>query len=207
MILTRIMRRACVGAVAIWTCLAPACGGDDGGSGIDHEGEAGRPVPVHFDGWVPGVDATLGDHATSRFLIDSGAPVSLVDTDDFSDLATGWYDLDLQVGELTFPATEVGAYDLFTGDQTGPDALTGIIGGNVLTSFALSLDYQGQRVWLEDGEPAALPDELAAGAVGDPIEVGARVAGGGTFSIAGERRVIDATRFLVRAAAEDMDDA
>jgi len=202
-----MMRGGCA-AVAIAVCLTAtsACGGGDGDDvDLDFEGEPGRAIPAAFDGWVPGVDASLDGSAASHFLIDTGAPVTLVDTDDFSALAEGWHALDLELGGLRFPGLEVGALDVFAYVQTQGEPFTGIIGGNILTSFALSLDYQGGRVWLER-EPADLPADLSADAVDAPIAIDALVAGGGAFRVGGELREIGATRFLVRVAVEDQAD-
>jgi len=151
------------------------------------------------------VSASLGGAESAPFLIDTGSPVMLADTDDH-DLADGWHVLDLELGDLHFSGLQVGAFDVFAGGEAGSAPFSGIIGGILLGDFALSFDAQGGRVWLEDGPPAELPAELAAGAVGPAVEVDARVAGGGRFMIAGEVRPVGATRFLVRVAVEDQDD-
>jgi hypothetical protein len=197
-----MMRGGWAAAIAVCLTGAPACGGEEGGRTV--EGERGLPMAATFEGWVPGVDATLADHGGGHFLLDTGAPVTLADTDDFADLSSGWHDLDIELGELTFLDSAVGAFDVFTYQQTRAAPFSGIIGGDMVADFALSLDYQGGRVWLED-EPSDLPDGLDAGAVGDPITMDARVAGGGFFSAGGETREVGATRFLVRAEVEDPD--
>jgi hypothetical protein len=202
-------RGGCAAVVAV--CLAggaaaPGCGGGDDGAGSPtHEGEAGLPIAARFRGNVPGVSASLDGADLAPFLIDTGSPIMLADTDDH-DLDDGWHVLDLELGDLHFSGVQVGAFDVFKGGEAGSAPFSGIIGGSLLTDFALSFDPQGGRVWLEDGPPAELPAELAAGAVGPAVEVDAQVGGGGRFMIAGEVRPVGATRFLVRVAVEDQDD-
>lgn len=199
-----MMRGGGAAALAVCLAVAPACGGDDGGRVV--EGEAGRPIPATFEGWVPGVDATLDRHGDGHFLLDTGAPVTLADTDAFDDLDSGWHDLEIQLDDLAFLDSPVGAFDVFTYQQDRAAPFAGILGGDMLVGFALSLDYQGGRIWVED-EASELPDRLDAGAVGEPITVAARLEGGGFFSAGGETREIGASRFLVQAEVEDPDGA
>jgi hypothetical protein len=155
---------------------------------------------------VPGVSASLDGASFAPFLVDTGSPIILADTDDH-DLSDGWHELDLELGDLRFSGLEVGAFDVFGGGATGSAPFSGVIGGTLVSHFALSFDAQGGRIWLEDGPLAELPAELSADAVDDAIEVDAQVAGGGRFMIAGDTRPVGATRFLVRVAVEDQDDA
>ena len=204
-----MMRGGCGAVVAVrlaTAVAAPGCGGDDGGGPLAYEGEAGLPIAASFASGVPGVSASLDGGGLAPFLVDTGSPIILADTDEH-DLADGWHALDLELGDLRFSGLEVGAFDVFSGASVGTAPFSGVIGGTLLTHFALSLDSQGGRIWLEDGPPAELPAELAADAVGDPVDIDAQVAGGGRFMIGGDERPVGATRFLVRVAVEDQDDA
>lgn len=190
-----LRRRAVLAAL-----LSTACGGDDA---LEWEGVAGRPVPASFDQWVPGVSASAAG-VTRHVLLDSGAPLTLLDTDEFTGLDDGAHEVDVAIGELTFPSLEVAAYDVISYEQSRSPPIGGLIGGDILTAFAFSLDYKDGRVWLED-EPAARPEGVAPGSVDGPLEVRARVSGGGVFPVPGGDRVdVGATRFLVWAEAEDL---
>lgn len=179
-----------------------ACGGDDG---LEYGGTAGLPTPASFAGWVPSVSASA-DGTAATLLLDSGAPLTLLDNDHFTALPDGEHAVDLAIGQLDFPDLPVLAFDVINYPQSRQPPLDGLVGGDVLGAFALSLDYAGGRVWLDDaGEgAAALPAEADPGAVDPAIEVEADIAGGGLFGIPGASREVGATRFLVAAEVEDL---
>lgn len=178
-----------------------ACGGDDG---LDVEGTAGRPTTASFAGWVPSVAATA-DGAAGNLLLDSGAPLTLLDNDHFTALPDGEHAVDLVAGELAFPDLPVLAFDVINYPQSRQPPLDGLVGGDVLGAFAFSLDYAGGRIWLEDAD-SVLPAGVDAGAVDGAIEIEADVAGGGLVGIPGAAREVGATRFLVRAELEDLEE-
>ena len=180
--------------------LAFACGGDDG---LDYEGTAGRPMAASFDGWVPSIGASASG-ADGTLLLDSGAPLTLLDNDHFTSLEDGAHDVDLTAGDLTFPGLPVLAFDVINYQQSRVPPLDGLIGGDLLGAFAFSLDYAGQRVWLAEDD--ALPSGADAGALEDAIEVDADIEGGGVVGIPGATREVGATRFLVEAEFEDLPD-
>jgi hypothetical protein len=160
-------------------------------------------MPASFDQWVPGVSAEL-DGAPAHLLLDTGAPLTLLDSQR-TGLAIGGHEVDLTLAELAFPALPVLALDLLAYQQTRQPLLDGIVGGDVLTSFALSLDYRGETVWLEE-DPLPVPDGAEASVLAPAIELAARVSGGGEFRAPGApSREVGATRFLVRARVEDLD--
>ena len=186
-------------AAPLAVAVAGACGGDEP---LAWDGLAGRPIPAGFDQWVPDALAAV-DGSSHHLLIDTGAPLTLLDTDSIG-LATGAHEVDLALGDLTFPDLPVLAFDVVTYGQTRRPPLEGILGGDVLTSFALSLDYQGGQIWLEEAA-GPLPDGAEPSALAAPLEIPAEVAGGGVFTAPdGTRREVGATRFLVRASAEDL---
>jgi len=180
--------------------LVAACGGDDG---LDYQGTAGQPMAASFDGWVASVAASA-DGTDGTLLLDSGSPLTLLDNDHFTALDDGAHDVDLVAGDLTFPGLPVLAFDVISYPQSREPALDGLIGGDVLGAFAFSLDYAGQRVWLD--EDSALPAGADATALEDPVEVEADLAGGGVVGIPGASREVGATRFLVEADIEDLAD-
>ncbi len=178
--------------------LVAACGGDDG---LDYQGTAGQPMAASFDGWVASV-AGSADGADGNFLLDSGAPLTLLDNDHFTGLEDGAHDVDLVAGDLTFPSLPVLAFDVINYQQSRDPELDGLIGGDVLGAFAFSLDYAGQRVWLD--EQSRLPSGAEADALEDAVEVEADLAGGGVVGIPGAAREVGATRFLVEADIEEL---
>jgi hypothetical protein len=186
------MRRA----VALLLCAA--CGGDDD---LVYQGTAGRPMTASFSGWVPSVNAAVDDQG-GALLLDSGSPLTLLDNDHFTALPDGLHQVDLAIGELSFPGLPALAFDVISYAQGRVPPLTGIVGGDVLTSFAFSLDYAGGRIWLDDQDPA-LPAGAENAALGEPIEIAAEVAGGGVYNIPAASREVGATRFLVRIEIED----
>jgi hypothetical protein len=176
-----------------------ACGGDDG---LEYDGAAGLPTAASFAGWVPSVSADA-DGTAGNLLLDSGAPLTLLDNDHFTALPDGEHAVDLSIGALAFPDLPVLAFDVINYPQNRQPPLDGLVGGDLLGAFAFSLDYAGGRVWLDDGD-AALPAEADPGALADAIEVEADIAGGGVFGIPSGAREVGATRFLVSATVEDL---
>jgi hypothetical protein len=188
-------------ALVVGALVLAACGGDDG---LDYDGVAGRPTPASFAGWVPSIDASA-DGIAGTLLLDSGAPLTLLDNDHFTGLPDGEHTVDLAAGELRFPGLPVLAFDVVNYEQSREPALDGLIGGDVLGAFAASFDYAGSRIWLEDAE-SELPAGVDGTTLDDAIEVEAEIAGGGLIGIPGATREVGATRFLVHASIEDLAD-
>ncbi len=186
--------RALVAALVV-----AACGGDDA---LEYDGVAGRPTSASFAGWVPSVGASA-DGVGGTLLLDSGAPLTLLDNDHFTALDDGVHTVDLTAGELGFPGLPVLAFDVINYTQSREPSLDGLIGGDILGAFAFSLDYAGGRIWLDDAE-RELPDQADPAALDGAIETEADVAGGGVFGIPGGTREVGATRFLVQAEVEDL---
>ena len=186
--------RALVAALVV-----AACGGDDA---LEYDGVAGRPISASFAGWVPSVGASA-DGVGGTLLLDSGAPLTLLDNDHFTALDDGVHTVDLTAGELGFPGLPVLAFDVINYTQSREPSLDGLIGGDILGAFAFSLDYAGGRIWLDDAE-RELPDQADPAALDGAIETEADVAGGGVFGIPGGTREVGATRFLVQAEVEDL---
>lgn len=145
----------------------------DEGPEIVYEGSPGTPVPARFDGLVPTVEVRLDGAAPRPFLVDTGAPLTIVDATAYPGLADGAHRQDLEAFGLRFTAYPTVSWDLF-GDAA--DAPAGLVGGDLLRHFALSLDYQGQAAWLSDAfDPAAPP----------PVPVAAEPAASVPFALLG----------------------
>ncbi|MSP15246.1 MAG: hypothetical protein EXR73_01315 [Myxococcales bacterium] len=148
----RVARRASLVSCALAATISSAC---DGEGGLVYEGTAGQAVSVELMEMTPTVAGSIDGAAPVRFLVDTGAPITILDVDSFPDLTPGPNTVSLDAFGLRFPEYDVAAWDLFA---TPPGTLDGIIGGDLLIGFALSVDYRGERAWLADPfDPALLP--------------------------------------------------
>jgi hypothetical protein len=112
----------------------------------------------------PVVEVTVNGSGPYLFVYDTGAPGSLVDDDLAEEIGDAPYTVtvaDRTVSDVAFYITDV---DAMLG---GPSEIDGLVGTNVMGRFAVTLDRQRQRFWLDDE-----PDEASLGAcahvVGDP---------------------------------------
>jgi len=156
-----------------------ACGDD----GIDYDGTAGEPTPARFDAWVPAIDlsAASGDlDITGNVIVDTGAPFTILDVDTYG-YEDGKAATTLTGFGLTFPDYPVIAYDVF--DQSTGD-YDGLLGGDLLRHFALSLDYKGSLAWLRDADTTALPSGVS-GSFDDAVSIPFVLRGGGTGLVPG----------------------
>ena len=183
--------------------VGAACG--DGG--LDYDGEPGQPTPASFDFWVPVIDVTAGE-VTGEVVVDTGAPFTVLDRDVYA-LNDGTANVELDAFGLRFPSYPVISYDVF--DQSiGGHA--GLLGGDLLSHFALSIDYHGERVWLRDGGASELPNGVASTAVEPAVEVPFDLRGGGRALVPGDcpggcgTVSIDRTRVLAQVWLEDRAD-
>ena len=76
-------------------------------SSFEYEGVAGRPIPAVLETWVPGVPISVEGGAANTFLVDTGAPLTMLDRDDYTDLEDGKHALTLEAFELSFPELDV----------------------------------------------------------------------------------------------------
>ena len=181
-----------IGVLTVALALGACGGGDDGPPPVEWAGTPGAPVAARLDQWVPSVDVAI-DGAPRHVLIDTGAPRCLLDADAFGGAAPGPYDVELELGDLTYPDLEVGIYDVF-GAQSREPPLDGLLGADVFEQFALEVDYLAEEVTL-----AASPAD-SAGAVALDVSI----EGGGVLPIPGTGNSIEAgaTRVILRADAE-----
>lgn len=192
--------------LSLLLALLAACGDDV----LEYEGAAGQATAARLDAWVAAVPVRVDGAEARDFLVDTGAPVSMLDADSFPDRVEGATTVALDGFGLRIPGAPVLVFDVFAYEQPAEVALHGIIGGDLLRHFAVSIDYQNPRVWLEDA-PDGLPAGVAGAAVEDVIAMPASVRGGGRALVPGDCPggcgTVDlaATRFLVEVRLEDDD--
>jgi len=119
--------------------LAQGCQAPEHTFPFDYTGEPGIPVPVTFYSDVPQVEVVVDSGEPHDFLMDTGAPATLLDvaaygmdpgvvsTSTVETLGITVLDLDCALLNLFGGALSVG----------------GILGGDVLRHFAVTLDYRG----------------------------------------------------------------
>ncbi len=189
--------------------MALGCGDD---SLFDYQGEAGQPVAARVAGWVPGVDVTIAGTGPHNFLVDTGAPLTMLDGDSFSSYDDGQYELEVGGFGLVFPDYPIVVFDVFSFAQEDDHRFAGIIGGDLLQQFTLSIDYRGERLWLDDAWAGGMPAGVASDAVATAATIDAPVMGGGVAIVPGNcplgcgTRSLPATRVMVEVFLEDYPD-
>jgi hypothetical protein len=205
LVYSRGLRSRAVTAALVSACVAAlgACGGDD--DGIDYVGEPGALVTATFPGWVPQIAGFAGGQ-DGLFVVDTGAPATVLDRDSFGLAPDGLHDVELVGFGLRFPVHQAVVYDLFGGAPGSDGTPDGLIGGELLRHFALRLDYQGGRAALFAGTAPDGDAAVVEGAVTLRIE---RL-GGGTSLLPGDCGAqpcgaidLPATRLLLPARFED----
>lgn len=184
-----------------FAALALILGSCDGGAALEFEGELGVRTDAAFVADIPAVAVSIGGGDERWFLVDTGAPFTALDSDLYR-FPDGPRDVALFAFDLEFPRLEAVVFDVLPANAA-PLPLGGLLGGDILSHFALTCDRAGGQLWL-DGP-------VTAGAAGPPIAVSAEVKGGGRAfapgSCPGGCGVIDlpASRFLVTASVEDLE--
>jgi predicted aspartyl protease len=197
-------------AVGLGAALAlGACG--DNADGFTVVGETGQAVPATFDQWVPEVAGGLDGDTSRRLLVDTGAPLTILDRDSFPSLGKdGLHDADLEAFSLEFPGYQVARWDLF-GGVPGAGIPDGILGGDLVRHFALALDYHDGRAWLIDAyDPTVRPRGAETMPLDAPRTASFELAGGGRSLVTGDCAPdptcgtvdLHATRILVQARFE-----
>ncbi len=181
--------------VLVIALLASAC---DSAGGLDYSGTPGQEVPVTIANSVPVIDASA-DGAPGRFLVDSGSPASILD---LTGGQPGTRRVVLDAFALSFADVPVAVFDLFAGAE---EAVNGLVGGDVISGFDLTIDYRNQRGWLADDD--ALPAGVDPATIDDPVWTGAQLRGGGRLDVpgctTGDCSVhVGATRLLVEVSLE-----
>lgn len=156
------------------------------------EGEAGTPVVARFDRWVPSVEVEVVGVGGGWFLVDTGAPFTVLDTSELP-VAEGVHEVELGAFGLRLTDYEVAAFDALP-FAMGDEPLVGILGGDLLTELALGLDYAAGRAWLDDAPAGEAP-----------VAVELELAGGGRYDVPGGSLDLPATRVVARARVEGVD--
>jgi hypothetical protein len=150
-------------ALAAASSAAAGCGGGDGDD-FAVTGTSGTQVNAAFPGWVPEIRAGIGmeDHL---MLVDTGAPITICDRSAFASFtADGKHDVDWNAFGLGFPGYEVVSYDIFA-QPPGPGVDDGLVGGTLLSHFAVRFDYRGNHaaLYFDEDAPAGDPATVDTG--------------------------------------------
>ncbi|MBK8481271.1 MAG: aspartyl protease family protein [Proteobacteria bacterium] len=195
-------RRALLaGGAAVFACaLGLACGESAPVPTLRFEGEVGQRVPLQLVNGVPALAAVVDGGDAQLFLLDTGAPLTLLAQRAFPERPSGPQTLRLGAFGLAFPAAPAVMSALFASESAcaGPTP-AGVIGGDLLRQFGLELDLAGLQVALRAAEPAI--DEGAA--VSAPQVIPFRLRGGGTVHPTEDVSVqVGATRVIVPLRVE-----
>ena len=181
--------------------LAPlGCSSSTFDDNFTYIGDSNQVIPANFGGdLLPDVSVVVNNGAGKLFTVDTGAPFTILNAPSFPDHSDGVHKDMLQAFFLTFPnLTDISIN--IAGETDG------IIGGNILTHFAFSLDYAGDRVWLGDPYDAEnIPRDVHAD---NEVTVAFDILGGGTASTGGNCTSnctveFPPTRALLQAQIED----
>ena len=173
----------------------PGCG--DPGPPFDVEGEGGVPVDVAFFSDVPFVPVTHEDDPPRDFLLDTGSPATLLDPDAYALPEGNHHPERFSFLGITALSPPLGVLDLF-GDEL---EVGGILGGDVLRWFAVTVDYRAAQAVLYPALDGAVPDfgtDLAPA-----IQIGFALRGGGLLPLTPTDDLpVPATRILVSLLLE-----
>lgn len=181
--------------------LAPlGCSSESGDGDFSYSGVTNQVIPGNFGGdLLADVGVTVNGNSQKLFTIDTGAPFTILNGPSFPDHSDGVHQDTLEAFYLTFPNLTHISFAI-SSDKDG------IFGGNILTHFAFSLDYAGDRIWLGDPyDMETIPRDVSADA---EATVAFDILGGGTASTGGNCNsncIFDypATRALLQVQIED----
>lgn len=113
----------------------------------------------------PLIDVMFGDKGPYKFVYDTGAPSSGMDTKLYDEVGAGPYALEIAGQHIEIPLIQT-----VPSAALGIPGVSGIIGGDVMKGFAVSLDFSRKRFWLE---PTRDEDALlgCTHVSGEPVEV------------------------------------
>jgi hypothetical protein len=165
-------------------------------------GEFGQRTPADLGGLIPVIDVGVADQTGLKFIVDTGSPVTLLNSvsfghdPDYSAAGT----TDLQAFDLGFAAVPTVTYAAFSADACGNVTLGGIIGGDLLQFYALTIDYLGAALFLWDhlgGSPDIGQD------VAQATTVKVHLKGGGHANVVGLNVDLPPTRLVVDGTLEE----
>jgi len=171
----------------------------NGGAGAPGaNGAAGTTVPGTVTSDIVSVPVAIDGAGTMPFVVDTGSPLTLIDPTRFQTLGLSMGSdvvTTLTVGSLQFMNVTVLAASpcgLMTCSTSAP---AGLLGGDILGQFLLTLDYVTPAVGFNS---TALPSGLGA-----PAATAFSLEGGGLVQISGGGTVmVPATRISVDVAIE-----
>jgi hypothetical protein len=196
----RLRARALAGVLAFVGAGAGAGAGACRGGvhSLPVDGTPGQPVPATVFSSVVLVNGAVDGVAGGPFLVDTGAPVTLVNPDAFAAAAlpTG----DTYLGTLAVGALTIHDVPAIGSTTLVPFGFGGILGGNVICQFQTSFDYRVPAVVL--GEAAPPSDVEVAG-----VTASFRLEGGGNGVVPAATRPVafPATRIVLHALLEGTD--
>ena len=140
------------------------------------------PIPLTLWNWRPVVMAEAAGEPPLPYLVDTGAPTIILDTDYYM-AAAGSYTVDITVFGDFWMAEQAIVFNLF-GSYPGPlQSAAGIIGATFLLPRVLTLDYQNLGAYLFPNLAGDPPVNAATGAT---VTVPFTIEGGGGLAIPGD---------------------
>ncbi len=197
--IVRTPRAALLALAALTLLLLGACGG--GEEPLRYEGEGATAVPLTFYSDVPRVPAQVDDGAPRALLLDTGSPATLLDPDAYPLPAGRYRPARLATLGITFLEPPLGVLDLF-GTALDDLGVAGILGGDLLRPFALTVDYRGAVALLLPDLDGAVPAHGAD--LAPALQVGFALRGGGWLRLTEQQDLqVPATRVVVPLWIED----
>ena len=196
------MREVVVVAGALLVALGLGCGGgsNNGGSAAGAAGSGGQTVKGTLTNGVISVPVAVDGVAAMPFVVDTGAPLTLVDPNRFP--SSG---INLGAGQMT--TLDVGGLHLTNVEVIGASPCgvmmcsdgepAGLLGGDVLIDFVVTIDYS----------PATVGFNVAAPAPADGVTATTTtfaLQGGGSVAIPGTTNsvTVPATRIALDVTIE-----
>lgn len=194
----RFRRVSPFAAIAVAVAL-PACGSD---FSLEVAGDPGTPVNAVFVSDIPAIPGSVGGGPEQYFLVDTGAPFTALDSDSYA-FPDGKRTISLGGFGVEFPHLDAVVFDVLSTEGSSLP-IGGLIGGDVLSFFAVTVDRAGGQAWL-DGP-------LVGATTAEPVSVSGDVKGGGRGAVPGScprgcgAIELPPSRFLVTAVIEQLDE-
>ncbi len=177
-----------------------SCGAPDHTFPFDYIGEPGVSVPVTFYSDVPQVEVAVDDGESHDFLLDTGAPATLLDAAAYAFDPGVYPSSTVQTLGITVLDLDCAVLNLFGGALT----VGGIVGGDILRNFALTLDYRDAWATLYTDLDGAPPP--GGGDFGSTTTRSFELRGGGLLSTpSGEDLPVPPTRVVMTLDIEGHD--
>jgi hypothetical protein len=185
-----------VAAAGVAGPLAAGCGGGEGNSG----GTNNQSIPATINNAVVSVPVSIEGTMTMPFLLDTGAVLTRLDPTRFSALmlAPGLAQVStVDVGTVHLTDVQVVAASLCgTGMMCPGGGAAGLLGGDVMDGFAVTIDYQRSAV--------TFGAFTAPSSVRAPVTVPFDLEGGGSATVGETPVTLPATRIAVDVSIEGM---